>query len=790
MIPAIGTLTSAKIRSYLEEAEQRYFAKSGKNKQYYRALEKKVEAFEQKVIKESHYCPSFTEGDAVSDQAVDETLKQNFYDAKKMRHLYCTLDSVLRSPQPIDGRVRTFINGMRTLQKKTVGTEPVKQERTRESVKTSFSNLNVIGEPSVDGIASVADFRTVEDAFVLKVPRSSRDPELLTHETVVGTALNVLRSKIPNFAYVFGGFQCSPPVFKKGQKEPVSWCDSMENAVRYVLYENISPSVSFADFCKDCTLKDYLNVYVQLLLGLQLASDELSFTHYDLHHHNALIRTPEKTLLIPYPTPKGTKIVKADHLAAVIDFGRANLKVDGQWVADFVQVRTGSDPESTNPYHDAYKILMFTLRDLLRSNPSVYVYAKRIFRFFNATEDCAVALANQADDLYVIPSNARELEGRTLYELVDYIVAQFPNFKLLHDPDDLDMLELECPAGVTKSSGVCVTSTPSKDLTALDYASPDSVEELFQLKPFLTKKQYEELVESMVDLPQLYAQGERELQEYKRQLLEVWKVRDLQNYDEAALRELKVFLAEMAQESVYSALELADPDEITDDTYTDLVDIYRGVLSRFKTTSANFEDYSLRKRYRDVILPLDYMNNVSLNDKVELESILSSPEDYGPEKIAYAKQLLQNIYRVNADFPDSIIEGFQIDEFPSDEDAQRLIQTALIRSDALVQEINSVIRLGKSLLIVLSAFEAYYTAAKALDSAAEALGKDSSHQKDADKFFSDNMQTQVNNLYKALVFTYNGIKAEKFDWDDDIAGEIENAPFWLFRDILAPYVRE
>ena len=107
-----------------------------------------------------------------------------------------------------------------------------------ERIKEWLKNLERIGSESVEGFAFKGDLRNSSSTFVIKSPKSSeRD---LLHEFVVGLELNELRSYVPNFAYVFGGFKCTPPILKdeksglsdlpignyKTDSKPVSWCDN------------------------------------------------------------------------------------------------------------------------------------------------------------------------------------------------------------------------------------------------------------------------------------------------------------------------------------------------------------------------------------------------------------------------------------------------------------------------------------------------------------------------------------------------------------------------------------
>jgi len=82
-----------------------------------------------------------------------------------------------------------------------------------ERIKEWLRNLERIGSDSVEGFAFKGDLRNATSTFVIKSPKTSEKD--LLHEFVVGLELNELRSYVPNFAYVFGGFKCTPPILKE-----------------------------------------------------------------------------------------------------------------------------------------------------------------------------------------------------------------------------------------------------------------------------------------------------------------------------------------------------------------------------------------------------------------------------------------------------------------------------------------------------------------------------------------------------------------------------------------------
>ena len=202
-------------------------------------------------------------------------------------------------------------------------------------IRMYIHNLRQVGGESAEGYALVADFENAKDMFVVKVSRSPSDDTLL-HELVVGLyGTNKLRQYIPNFAYVYGGFKCSPPLIDPETKKVITWCLHDTNPVNYVLYENITPAVPMSKYLQTCTGKDFVNVYLQVLYALRLALKVSDYTHYDLHYENVLIREPSPGTIsgpfqIAYETERGVEYVLTHVIPTFIDYGFSHIKTSNQ----------------------------------------------------------------------------------------------------------------------------------------------------------------------------------------------------------------------------------------------------------------------------------------------------------------------------------------------------------------------------------------------------------------------------------------------------------------------------
>ncbi len=331
------------------------------------------------------------------------TLRKYFFDERRMRAVHCALAVVLR-----DGP----------------GTNAVPAR-----VRSWFEDPRPIGAPSVSGVALLTKLRdnraTSSPAeLVVKAPR---DPnESLVHEAVVGLRLNSLRAKVPNFAYVFNVFNCSPPYTSEGKdkKQKVgSWClrDS-PTGVSYIIYEGIFPSVSLKKHVETCSFLSFLGIYLQIADALELAQREVGFEHGDLHDENVQVRDMASPISLFYDTSVGARYIETSEIATMIDFGLSRVLLsDGTSAGVYGYEKYGRFPDKPLPLFDSYKVLLMSMRTMLQAgNKACFAGAARILRFFNSVDRPEVIVKEQSSSYYSLP-NDPVFGGYQIRDLLQFI---------------------------------------------------------------------------------------------------------------------------------------------------------------------------------------------------------------------------------------------------------------------------------------------------------------------------------------------------------------------------------
>jgi hypothetical protein len=383
--------------------------------------------------------------------------KNEFYNPELMETIMCITDSIFYLLQQNDN------------------------SRINIKFRQWLRNLRKIGSISKSGDAFTASLiENSNDLFVVKTGKTSSTNESLIHELFVGRfGTNLLRHIIPNFVYMYGMIQCSPPIINSETNKLVSWC-STPGGSNYLLMENISPSVSLREYVRSSS-NDFVSSYLQVLLALRTANIQISFTHYDLHDENVLMRevsfdnftssqnltmsTPislNKKFQIPFETINGTEYFITDRVATIIDYGFSHIKFEekhyGKWTMPYFAVY----PNRSFILYDAYKLLCFCMETMNKVNRETgqsynrkgYLEAAKILKFFNSSETPEEVLFRQSAHYYMSPYTIRVLMKniddlilhiRTVYDCSSFLGSFNPNIPILACNKDQLVLDNQKP---------------------------------------------------------------------------------------------------------------------------------------------------------------------------------------------------------------------------------------------------------------------------------------------------------------------------------------------------------
>lgn len=243
-----------------------------------------------------------------------------------------------------------------------------------------------------------ANVKGFEDLVLIKVYKTIRytrgsfignKADTNIHEFFIGYFLNQLRTKIPNFMFVYGLFTCEGPANSE-------ICPATNGNLRdYLLMESIQ-GTTFKDFISTHTDSEIFAAYLQIILSVALAYEEMDYTHYDLHTGNVLIQELDKPYLIRYTlrTDKNRYtdyFVLTKYLAKIIDYGTSHVNATfadnvKKSFGNFYMTHGNVEATKSNPYHDLFKITGFTIHRILEkdltANKQRFMWYFNLMKFF------------------------------------------------------------------------------------------------------------------------------------------------------------------------------------------------------------------------------------------------------------------------------------------------------------------------------------------------------------------------------------------------------------------------
>lgn len=299
-----------------------------------------------------------------------------------------------------------------------------------ELIHTFFTGLKVVSNNSAEGVGVLPLIDTHSPVFA-KVPKPNTKDNLV-HEAFVGIfCTNLLRSIVPNFAYVYGYTKCSPPIIENDTVN--NWCQTKDKELStYLFMENVKNAVPLSTFIKQSstTLVNVKHIILQITQALKSGWEQFSYQHNDLHGNNVLVRIFDQEQTFPYYDRNIGITTKC--IPYIIDYGHSSFLFQGYEMKNvFLEHST-----PVHPLADIYKIICFAAESLLldnKQNGDIYKWLSTLFEIFNegplfnlnTTAFVYENGGNRRQNYYVI--NAAT--GGTFEEFSAYLVS------LCHDID-------------------------------------------------------------------------------------------------------------------------------------------------------------------------------------------------------------------------------------------------------------------------------------------------------------------------------------------------------------------
>lgn len=269
---------------------------------------------------------------------------------------------------------------------------------------------------------------------VIKVTEDAAKAKEHVHDTFVGTkCINKLCQYYPNFVYTYG-------MYKKKNYTCV--------ILEYIKGMTLDRFIANDEF----NMYDFLQIFVQILLSLQVAQNLYGFVHYDLAPWNIVIRSRKEipirsTYLINY---KRAVTVSANMVPVLIDFGKSHVIYEGKHhgIINMLKMST---------CQDMINLLVFSIKAIIekwgilsndryrksyldrKSREIVYFlvnflaggeYLKKPFTPGNSDDELYTFLKRAGTMQSITSSNKGHLEQLAPYDFVQYILTRKNDYSI------------------------------------------------------------------------------------------------------------------------------------------------------------------------------------------------------------------------------------------------------------------------------------------------------------------------------------------------------------------------
>ena len=485
----------------------------------------------------------------LNKKEASNAMTRYFFDSDIIKSFICIARSILLDSNEgmlaSNQLIRRYISNLRMAGHGTFGNAILSDlvtPGTEDAQSDSVKRTNIESKESKQKLGS-EETNIGKDLFILKTSRNEKGNNMLIHEATIATlVINAMRMYIPNFAIVYGLFECAPPIFEG--KTVSTWCTDKRNQSPYVVYENIPHDDTFEQYCRRCTFKEFICAYLQLIHSLEFAYDYCGFTHYDAHGSNILMRkilapsSDEKNsnigslaspmFIVPssssavsaqsssavssaqsasvpdfwikYPAPLSQKELKdrwircpGGKIPTFIDYGVAYIYVSIDSKAMHIGYPTSQDFRYSNkshPFHDLYKLLCFSIQYMADSgNNECLKRTVPLLSFFNDTETYQQIIARQRNGIYDLP----------MVDMEPGLFRKYINFVIQTSHVDNTIIT------ETKPDGPILNSVETEIVTSsLVSRLPKSISVLNKLGVYASKPILRDIIDFYAQFPIIY----------------------------------------------------------------------------------------------------------------------------------------------------------------------------------------------------------------------------------------------------------------------------------------------
>jgi len=263
---------------------------------------------------------------------------------------------------------------------------------------------------------------------IIKTPKHPDDYDDLIREYFIGvTEINKLRYTVPNFVYTFGAF-LSPPDRKSPSIREIK---REKDFIPFIIFEKI-PGKNIQELLESdkLTFPQYLGMFVQILIAMEVAQRSILFCHYDFHTSNLMCRTINTNCKYTVPLDDNIyEITASEYLPVIIDFGLSTVCHKNNIVGSYTFPEHGMMPYMLQGV-DMYKFLFYSC---YFSRGNLQRQIMNLLTFYGKDDPYKLLIHgdngfDSAQKEYVAKASYSKVATKTPLEFLDWVL-KIPEYK-------------------------------------------------------------------------------------------------------------------------------------------------------------------------------------------------------------------------------------------------------------------------------------------------------------------------------------------------------------------------
>ena len=151
---------------------------------------------------------------------------------------------------------------------------------------------------------------------------------------------------------------------------------------------------SLVNLINKLSYNEYINIFIQVLIALEIAQRTCCFTHYDLHLGNVMCKVNNKSYISEVNIGRNVYRITVDkYIPIIIDFGLASAKIKDMTIGSYEYSKYGI----TKNFHKGVDMYKFLFYSYVCSKGELKTRIKDLFKFYGENDPYKVLNASKTE---------------------------------------------------------------------------------------------------------------------------------------------------------------------------------------------------------------------------------------------------------------------------------------------------------------------------------------------------------------------------------------------------------